>query len=42
MGFVFQEFGLLPWRTVLKNVEFGLELEGADPDERGGSFRDRL
>jgi NitT/TauT family transport system ATP-binding protein len=28
MGFVFQQFGLLPWRTVMKNVEFGLELRG--------------
>jgi NitT/TauT family transport system ATP-binding protein len=34
MGFVFQQFGLLPWRTVIKNVEFGLELKGTDPDER--------
>lgn len=34
MGFVFQQFGLLPWRSVIKNVEFGLELKGVDPDER--------
>jgi NitT/TauT family transport system ATP-binding protein len=34
MGFVFQQFGLLPWRTVLRNVEFGLELRGVPPDER--------
>jgi NitT/TauT family transport system ATP-binding protein len=34
MGFVFQQFGLLPWRTVIKNVEFGLELKGVDPEER--------
>ena len=34
MGFVFQGFGLLPWRTVQKNVEFGLEIRGVDPAER--------
>lgn len=34
MGFVFQQFGLMPWRTVLKNVEFGLELRGIKPQER--------
>jgi NitT/TauT family transport system ATP-binding protein len=27
-GMVFQEFSLFPWRTVLKNVEFGLEIRG--------------
>lgn len=25
---VFQNYGLLPWRTVMGNVEFGLELQG--------------
>ena len=25
---VFQEFGLLPWRTVQNNIELGLELKG--------------
>lgn len=34
MGFVFQQFGLLPWRNILKNVEFGLELRGVDEEER--------
>jgi NitT/TauT family transport system ATP-binding protein len=31
---VFQEFALLPWRTVQKNVELGLELQGRPAAER--------
>lgn len=31
---VFQEFGLLPWRTVLANVELGLELKGVPATDR--------
>ena len=31
---VFQEFGLLPWRTVRANVELGLELKGISSPER--------
>ncbi len=31
---VFQEFGLLPWRTVLANVELGLELKGIEVSVR--------
>jgi NitT/TauT family transport system ATP-binding protein len=31
---VFQEFGLLPWRTVTGNVELGLELKGTPAAER--------
>ena len=34
IGFVFQQYELLPWRTILKNVEFGLELRGVDPSTR--------
>ena len=34
MGFVFQQFGLLPWRSVIKNVEFGLELRGVEEGRR--------
>ncbi len=31
---VFQYFGLYPWRSVLRNVEFGLELKGIAPQQR--------
>ena len=34
LAMVFQHFGLLPHRTVLSNVSFGLELQGAPKEER--------
>ena len=34
ISMVFQSFALLPWRTVLQNVEFGLELQGRAKRER--------
>jgi NitT/TauT family transport system ATP-binding protein len=34
IGFVFQEYTLFPWRTVQKNVEFGLEMKKLPPQER--------
>jgi NitT/TauT family transport system ATP-binding protein len=39
---VFQEFALLPWRTVQRNVEFGLELMKADKAEREETARENL
>ncbi len=33
-GMVFQNFAILPHRTVLGNVEFGLELHGIDKEKR--------
>jgi NitT/TauT family transport system ATP-binding protein len=34
ISMVFQAFGLFPWRTVLENVEYGLEMRKAPKPER--------
>jgi ABC-type nitrate/sulfonate/bicarbonate transport system ATPase subunit len=39
---VFQNFNLLPWRTALKNVEFGLEAKKVPPAERESTARQYL
>ena len=39
---VFQEFGLLPWRTVTANVELGLELKGVPHLQRAGRAKELI
>lgn len=34
LSMVFQKFGLFPYRTVLENVEYGLEVQGVNKTER--------
>lgn len=34
-GMIFQEYALLPWRTVLKNVELGFEFRESGTTEKG-------
>jgi glycine betaine/proline transport system ATP-binding protein len=42
ISMVFQQFGLLPWRNVLDNVAFGLELSGVPHAEREEKARAQL
>lgn len=42
VSMVFQQFGLLPWRTVEENVAFGLELSGMPKEKRLAIAREQL
>ena len=42
LGYVFQEATLLPWRTVLRNVELPAELAGVDRAERRATALDAI
>jgi NitT/TauT family transport system ATP-binding protein len=41
-GMVFQEYSLFPWRTVIDNIVFGLELKGVPAAERLSKGRQYL
>lgn len=41
-GVVFQQHTLFPWKTVFKNVEFGLKMRGVPAEERRRITRDIL
>ncbi|MDP4992956.1 MAG: choline ABC transporter ATP-binding protein [Marivita lacus] len=42
VAMVFQQFGLLPWRSVRENVGLGLELGGQSKAERNGQVEKQL
>lgn len=42
VSMVFQQFGLLPWRTVAENVGFGLELAGVSDADRRRAVGEQL
>lgn len=42
ISMVFQQFGLLPWRTVEDNVGFGLEIAGLNKQARMEAVRNQL
>lgn len=41
-GMVFQDYSLFPWRTVIDNIAFGMEVLGVDKKDRYESAREYL
>ncbi|NJD78785.1 MAG: ABC transporter ATP-binding protein [Candidatus Methanoperedens sp.] len=41
-GMVFQDYSLFPWRTVIDNIAFGLEVMGVDREKRYERAREYL
>ncbi|MCK9151258.1 ABC transporter ATP-binding protein [Methanobacterium alcaliphilum] len=41
-GYVFQQYSLFPWRSVLENITFGLELRKLEKEERNQKARQYL
>ncbi len=42
ISIILQDYGLLPWRTILENVALGLKISGADKAERLKRAREQL
>ncbi|MDK2974290.1 MAG: sulfonate transport system ATP-binding protein [Methanofollis sp.] len=42
MAMIFQEYSLYPWRTILDNIAFGLEVQGVETDARYATARKYL
>jgi len=42
VAMVFQQFGLLPWRSVQENIAFGLELAGVTAQERASRAAEEI
>jgi NitT/TauT family transport system ATP-binding protein len=42
IGIIFQEYSLFPWRSVIRNAEFGLEVMGVGKQERRERAREML
>ncbi|MBF0451387.1 MAG: choline ABC transporter ATP-binding protein [Candidatus Magnetomorum sp.] len=42
ISMVFQQFALMPWRTIRENVSYGLEVAGVSKKERGQIVEEKL